>query len=384
MKTPSSSRLIPLAGVLASAGGALVTTSGPAQAQTQFYPSPIGVVVNGSYINPGEVPPSIEGGRVLVPLRGVLESLGATVSYNAVTRTVYATRGTVQIQLPLGSRVAYINGAARTLDVPATVVSGRTLVPLRFMSEALGANVNWNAQTRTVFIATTGTAPSNPPGQFPGTTPLPGGQLITLYGTVRRNPSLEGAFEITTETGVVVDVRPRAGVPARLDINDEVELRGTYTGNIFYADTVRITRDTARRVTREATVVYVLANNRLTVRDERGRDVTVVTTNPIPTNITTGDRVRVTGDLRGRTLEKASVTLVRDNAQTTPTGQNVDFGATVISSDTARGTLQVRGDNGVLYLLRYNGFDRFSAGDRVRVQGFYANGITTATQISRQ
>jgi hypothetical protein len=97
-------------------------------------------------------PPIMQEGRVLVPLRGIFENLGADVVYLAPTRSIKATRGSTQVELTLGSRRALIDGQARYLDVPAASYSGRTLVPLRFISEALGAEVDWQAATRTVAI----------------------------------------------------------------------------------------------------------------------------------------------------------------------------------------------------------------------------------------
>lgn len=116
----------------------------------------VAVRVNGSPVNfPGQGP--IEtGGRVLVPLRGVLEKMGAYVSYNSARRQVRAVRNQTQIVLPIGSRTARVNGSPVTLDAPARIVNGSTMVPLRFVAEALGANVNYEAARRTVVIRTNG------------------------------------------------------------------------------------------------------------------------------------------------------------------------------------------------------------------------------------
>jgi hypothetical protein len=96
--------------------------------------------------------PVMQQGRVLVPLRGVFESLGAEVNYMAPTHTIQAVRGTTRVELPLGGRTAIIDGRQAVLDVPAMTVGGRTMVPLRFVSEALGATVDWQAATQTVAI----------------------------------------------------------------------------------------------------------------------------------------------------------------------------------------------------------------------------------------
>lgn len=99
-----------------------------------------------------DVVPVLENGRVLVPLRAVFEVFGATVSWNNSTNTVIATKDSDTIKLIIGDKVAYKNYSEVELDVPAKVIDGRTLVPLRFVSEALGADVNWDSTLQTVRI----------------------------------------------------------------------------------------------------------------------------------------------------------------------------------------------------------------------------------------
>lgn len=108
-------------------------------------------------------PPAMIQGRLLVPLRGIFEALNADVVYDAPTRSIQATKGPTVVQLQLGSRTALIDGRTTYLDVPADTVGGRTMVPLRFVSEALGADVKWNGATKTVMImsGTGNTTPSN-------------------------------------------------------------------------------------------------------------------------------------------------------------------------------------------------------------------------------
>ena len=141
-------------------------------------------------------PPVTIGGRVLIPLRGVFERLGAFVQWNPASNTVLATRGAAQIQLTIGSRIAFVNGRQVMLDVPPMVVRARTLVPLRFVSEAMGARVDWDPSTRTVFITSGGAAqpavpppprviqPPQPPVVLPPQPPVPSQSVI--QGTVFR------------------------------------------------------------------------------------------------------------------------------------------------------------------------------------------------------
>lgn len=108
------------------------------------------VNLNGQTLN-FDVPPTIENGRVMVPMRTIFEALGAQVAWDATSSSVYATSGTTTIKLEIGGQ-AFINGAPTTLDAPAEIVDGRTLVPLRFVSEALNATVAWDGTNQTVTI----------------------------------------------------------------------------------------------------------------------------------------------------------------------------------------------------------------------------------------
>jgi hypothetical protein len=116
----------------------------------------INVRVNGDPVSFSGTQPRAMNGRVMVPLRGVLEKMGATVDWMPATQTVVAAKGDMELNLPIGSRRATINGRDVALDVPAMTIAGSTMVPLRFVSEALGADVRWASATQTVLIDTNG------------------------------------------------------------------------------------------------------------------------------------------------------------------------------------------------------------------------------------
>jgi hypothetical protein len=118
-------------------------------------------------------------------MREIFESLGATVNWNPSTRTVTATNDLNTIELPVGQNRAVINGQPYTLDVPATIVAGTTMVPLRFVSESLGATVVYQPTNRLVSINTSRS-----------TATLPGGR----YGAGRRE-------RLTIPAGTVIPVR---------------------------------------------------------------------------------------------------------------------------------------------------------------------------------
>lgn len=112
---------------------------------------PITVWLDGIQV-PFDVAPAVIQGRTLVPLRAIFEALGATVSWDQATQTATATWADAHLTLPSGAAVAELNGQKRPLDVPAQVVGGRTLVPLRFVAETLGAQVGWYGHSRVITI----------------------------------------------------------------------------------------------------------------------------------------------------------------------------------------------------------------------------------------
>ncbi|RAP28591.1 hypothetical protein C2W64_04647 [Brevibacillus laterosporus] len=93
-------------------------------------------------------------GRTLVPLRAIFEALGARVDWDEATQTVTAMKDGTTIKLTIGSKVAYKNGKKLNLDVPAQLFNGdTTMVPIRFVSEALGAKVAWDGYSNAVIIS---------------------------------------------------------------------------------------------------------------------------------------------------------------------------------------------------------------------------------------
>lgn len=124
----------------------------------------VNIVIDGEELNL-DVAPQIIDGRVMVPIRGVLENLGALVKWDDETQTVSARKSSKTVSLEIGSNDVTLDkgetnddGSAKTetiqTDVAAQLISDRTLVPLRVISEAMGYSVDWNDETYTVSITT--------------------------------------------------------------------------------------------------------------------------------------------------------------------------------------------------------------------------------------
>ena len=116
-----------------------------------FADSDIKVVIDGNNQTYDQMP-QIMNDRTLVPLRGIFEALGAKVSWVDETKTIIGSKGDKTIVLQVGNTTASMNNQMITLDAAPAIVNSRTMVPVRFISETLGARVDWVADTRTVVI----------------------------------------------------------------------------------------------------------------------------------------------------------------------------------------------------------------------------------------
>ena len=103
-----------------------------------------------------DVPPQLIKGRTMVPLRAIFEALGATVDWDEHTRTVKSTKNGITVSLTVNYPRMDVNGKDVMLDSAPRIVNGRTLVPVRAISEAFNAKVEWIESEKTVLITTNG------------------------------------------------------------------------------------------------------------------------------------------------------------------------------------------------------------------------------------
>jgi len=127
----------------------------------------VNIVLNGEELT-FDVSPQIIDNRTLVPIRGILEALGANVDWDNYTQTITATKDDTVITMQINNVIMLINGEESVLDVPPQLVNDRTLAPVRAAAESLNASVEWNNDTRTVVI-TTATPPTRRPARDPST-----------------------------------------------------------------------------------------------------------------------------------------------------------------------------------------------------------------------
>ncbi|HBV98705.1 MAG TPA: hypothetical protein DEF36_16940 [Desulfotomaculum sp.] len=153
-----------------------------------------------------DVAPFMENNRVLVPMRKIFEAQGATVTWEEATQTVTGIKGDVTLKLTVGGAV-YKNDVELDIDVPAQLVNGRTMVPVRVVSEGLGATVTWDEATETVSI-TSAVVTQEPAAEVPATE-----EPVTEQPTTEVPATEEPAAEQPT-TEVPATEEPAAEQPA--------------------------------------------------------------------------------------------------------------------------------------------------------------------------
>ena len=133
----------------------------------------IKVFLNGERLQ-FDVNPYIKNSRTLVPFRKIFEAFGLEVQWDAKNQTVTAIGKGTEILLTINNSKAFVNLKEKKLDAPPEIKDSRTFVPLRFIGESIGAEVEWEAKSRTVIIS----YKANPaPTPTPAPTPAPSGRV---------------------------------------------------------------------------------------------------------------------------------------------------------------------------------------------------------------
>ncbi len=113
----------------------------------------------------------VKGGTIFIPLRSMFEQMGATVSYDPSTKTATVTKTGASVVVTVGKPEVIINGESRPLDVPPMIYQGVVVVPVRVISESMGAYVQWVPDRRLVVVRYVPATP--PPTEAPAPPPPP-------------------------------------------------------------------------------------------------------------------------------------------------------------------------------------------------------------------
>lgn len=117
-------------------------------------PDGITVILDGEIVIFDAAQPKFVNSRTMVPMRKMFEALGAEVNWDSTTNTAIATKGDMTVQISIGSNIMHSNGVPIEIDAPAQLIKSKTFVPVRFISNALGAEVDWDGENKIVYINT--------------------------------------------------------------------------------------------------------------------------------------------------------------------------------------------------------------------------------------
>jgi hypothetical protein len=153
----------------------------------------------------------VRGGTVLIPLRSMFEQMGATVSYDAASKTVTVSKPGAEVKVTVGKPEVVINGESRPLDVPPMIYHGIVLVPIRVISEGMGAYVQWVPDQRVVVVRYLPPTPPPPPtapptapptvAPTPPPTPKPPSHEVFVVGDYMFSPKVYNEFNPGTTGG---------------------------------------------------------------------------------------------------------------------------------------------------------------------------------------
>ena len=132
----------------------IVSEGAPVAQPTPTPTNNIAVTINGDAVDFADQQPALVDGRTLVPVRGVFEQLGFEVDWDNENRQAILERDDYIIIITIDSEVFTTNGVEHRFDVPAQTIGGRTMVPIRFVLESVGYELDWDGDTQTVIIST--------------------------------------------------------------------------------------------------------------------------------------------------------------------------------------------------------------------------------------
>lgn len=200
-----------------------------------------------------DVQPQLIGGRTMVPLRKIFESMGATVDWNNDTQTVTAFNDRYYVQATINDTNMKVNGENRILDIPPLLADGRTLVPARFVAEAFGAKVDWDDVKKRVVITTNDTATTFSVGEYiykvsPTWKQVEGSKGITYFYPSGTTSSENGMLMVQVENVSMSEVVGDVSLDELYDATIEGIKKSTINFRNFEQNHVRVANINGREI----------------------------------------------------------------------------------------------------------------------------------------
>ena len=171
----------------------------------------------------------VRGGTILIPLRSMFEQMGATVSYDPASKTADVTKPGADVKVTVGKPEVVINGETRPLDVPPEMYQGHVVVPVRVISEGMGAYVQWVPDRRVVVVRYLPPTPPPPPPPAPAT-PAPTAPPTPVPTPAAANLFVAGDWIIAPK--VYNEFSP-GNVGTSRKVGTSYRIRGAYEFNLF-------------------------------------------------------------------------------------------------------------------------------------------------------
>ncbi|WP_352400039.1 N-acetylmuramoyl-L-alanine amidase family protein [Anaerotignum sp.] len=177
------------------------------------------IKIDGKELEPTDMPPVIIDGRTMLPMRLITQELGCEVLWNEGTKQAFVINDEYTVAFTLGSNKAIKNGEEFTLDVPATIVNDRTMLPVRALAKALDLDITWDDPNRTVYIGEGGNSTTTPTNPTKPTTPttqaikvskvsVPSGTTATQVFSIESDSPIYSYDEIyVDDSKIVIDIQ---------------------------------------------------------------------------------------------------------------------------------------------------------------------------------
>ena len=174
----------------------------------------ISLEIDGTVIRT-EVPPTVIGGRTMVPVRDIFEACGANVTWDPATKKITGSKGGKNVVMQVGSNKLYMNSSVATMDCTPVIIEGRTLAPARYVALGFGGTTQWDALNKVVVITGVTTPTVETTTEITTTT-----TVIT---------TTETTIEMTTVAPVVVPSNEPSDEIVKVVRNDLEHALGTYS-----------------------------------------------------------------------------------------------------------------------------------------------------------
>ena len=174
----------------------------------------ISLEIDGTVIR-AEVPPTVIGGRTMVPVRDIFEACGANVTWDPATKKITGSKGGKNVVMQVGSNKLYMNSSVATMDCTPVIIEGRTLAPARYVALGFGGTTQWDALNKVVVITGVTTPTVETTTEMTTTT-----TVIT---------TTETTTEMTTVAPVVVPSNEPSDEIVKVVRNDLEHALGTYS-----------------------------------------------------------------------------------------------------------------------------------------------------------